>query len=81
LAGQLPIADPAPLDGLLPAQASVGCDSRSFHAYVHIPFCRVRCGYCDFNTYTATELDGAPQNEYAETLIKEIAFSAKVIKD
>ena len=81
MAGPLPIADPAPLDGLLPAQASVGCDSRSFHAYVHIPFCRVRCGYCDFNTYTATELDGAPQSDYAETLIKEIAFSAKVIKD
>ena len=81
MAGPLPIADPAPLDGLLPAQASVGCDSRSFHAYVHIPFCRVRCGYCDFNTYTATELEGAPQSDYAETLIKEIAFSARVISD
>ncbi|MEN9957755.1 MAG: hypothetical protein RIR46_1363, partial [Actinomycetota bacterium] len=81
MAGPLPIADPAPLDGLLPAQASVGCDSRSFHAYVHIPFCSVRCGYCDFNTYTATELEGAPQSDYAETLIKEVAFSAKVIKD
>lgn len=81
MAGPLPIADPAPLDGLLPAQASVGCVSRSFHAYVHIPFCRVRCGYCDFNTYTATELEGAPQSDYAETLIKEIGFSAKVIKD
>ena len=81
MAGPLPIADPAPLDGLLPAQASVGCDSRSFHAYVHIPFCRVRCGYCDFNTYTATELDGAPQSDYADTLIKEIAFSAQVMKN
>ena len=81
MAGPLPIADPAPLDGLLPAQALVGCDSRSFHAYVHIPFCRVRCGYCDFNTYTATELDGAPQSDYADTLIKEIAFSAQVLKN
>jgi len=79
LAGPLPIADPAPSDGLLPAQASVGAESRSFHAYVHIPFCRVRCGYCDFNTYTATELDGAPQSDYAETLIKEISFSAQVL--
>lgn len=81
MAGPLPIADPAPSDGLLPAQASVGADSRSFHAYVHIPFCRVRCGYCDFNTYTATELDGAPQSDYADTLIQEIAFSAQVLKD
>lgn len=79
MAGPLPIADPAPLDGLLPSQASLGADCRTFHAYVHIPFCRVRCGYCDFNTYTATELDGAPQNEYAETLIKEISFSVAAL--
>jgi oxygen-independent coproporphyrinogen-3 oxidase len=45
-----------------------------------VPFCRVRCGYCDFNTYTATELDGAPQSDYADTVIKEIAFSAKVLE-
>ena len=24
--------------------------------YIHIPFCHARCGYCDFNTYTAAEL-------------------------
>jgi len=29
---------------------------RSLSAYVHIPFCASRCGYCDFNTYTAAEL-------------------------
>ena len=80
MAGPLPIADPAPSDGLLPAQAALGAESRSFHAYVHVPFCRVRCGYCDFNTYTATELDGAPQSEYADTLIREIQFSAEVLK-
>lgn len=78
MAGPLPIADPAPLDGLLPAQALQNSSLRSFHAYVHIPFCRVRCGYCDFNTYTATELDGASQSDYADTLIREIGFSAKV---
>lgn len=80
MAGPLPIADPAPSDGLLPAQASVGVNSRSFHAYVHIPFCRVRCGYCDFNTYTATELEGASQSDYADTLIREINFGAAVLK-
>ncbi len=26
--------------------------------YVHVPFCATRCGYCDFNTYTAAELPG-----------------------
>lgn len=81
MAGPLPIADPAPSDGLLPEQASLDADNRSFHAYVHIPFCRVRCGYCDFNTYTATELDGAPQSDYAQTLIKEILLSARVLRE
>jgi putative oxygen-independent coproporphyrinogen III oxidase len=81
LAGPLPIADPAPSDGILPAQASEGASTRSFHAYVHVPFCRVRCGYCDFNTYTATELDGASQNDYADVLIREIDFSTKVLND
>ena len=80
MAGPLPIADPAPSDGLLPAQSALGVESRSFHAYVHIPFCRVRCGYCDFNTYTATELEGAPQSDYADTLIREIEFSAKALE-
>jgi oxygen-independent coproporphyrinogen-3 oxidase len=64
---------------LLPVQTTLAVESRTFHAYVHVPFCRVRCGYCDFNTYTATELDGAPQSDYADTLIKEIAFSGNVL--
>jgi putative oxygen-independent coproporphyrinogen III oxidase len=81
LAGPLPIADPAPSDGLLPNQASKDASQRSFHAYVHVPFCRVRCGYCDFNTYTATELEGASQSDYAQVLISEIDFSSKVLAD
>ncbi|WP_138315576.1 radical SAM family heme chaperone HemW [Rhodoluna limnophila] len=79
MAGPLPIGEPAPSDGSLPAQAGEGAKHRSFHAYVHIPFCRVRCGYCDFNTYTASELDGASQSEYADVLISEIAFSQGVL--
>lgn len=81
MAGPLPIADPAPSDGLLPHQASEGAPERSFHAYVHIPFCRVRCGYCDFNTYTATELEGASQSDFAATLIKEIELSSKILEE
>ncbi|MGO4805299.1 radical SAM family heme chaperone HemW [Arthrobacter sp. 2MCAF15] len=78
----LPLGDPAPPDGLLPAQARQGADQRAFGLYVHIPFCAVRCGYCDFNTYTATELGGgASQDAYAATAIAEVEFAARVLKE
>ena len=80
MAGPLPIGDPAPVDGSLPAQAAVGAVDRTFHGYVHIPFCSVRCGYCDFNTYTASELQGAKQSDYTDVLISEIKLSAQVLE-
>lgn len=79
MGGPLPIGDPAPADGGLPAQAAVGAEDRTFHAYVHIPFCSVRCGYCDFNTYTASELQGAKRSDYTDVLISEIQLSARVL--
>ena len=81
MAGQLPIGDPAPEDGLLPRSSIEQMHERSMHAYVHIPFCKIRCGYCDFNTYTASELPGASQAEYSKVLISEIDFSRRVLVD
>jgi putative oxygen-independent coproporphyrinogen III oxidase len=76
----LPLGDPAPSDGLLPPQAADGAADRAFGLYVHIPFCAVRCGYCDFNTYTATELGGgASQDAYAGTAASEVSMAAKVL--
>ena len=76
----LPIADPAPLDGLLPRSASVGAAERDFGVYLHVPFCRVRCGYCDFNTYTASdELRGAKRTDYAGQAIAEIAMGRQIL--
>lgn len=50
---------------------------RHFGIYVHVPYCRVRCGYCDFNTYTAPELgSGASQRDYAATARAEIRQAA-----
>lgn len=80
MAGPLPLGDPAPPDGHLPADLPI--DRRvPFSAYLHIPFCTVRCGYCDFNTYTSTELRGAKQEDYASTLISEIALAGRVLGD
>lgn len=45
--------------------------------YIHIPYCSKRCGYCDFNTYTPSELqDGATleivSNDYIDAVLREL---------
>ena len=77
---QLPPGEPAPKNGILPLRQGYE-SSDSFHAYIHVPFCRVRCGYCDFNTYTATELRGVSQDGFAAHLIAEIDFSKRVLAE
>jgi oxygen-independent coproporphyrinogen-3 oxidase len=78
----LPAGEPAPVDGSLPAEALRDRRSRPFGVYLHVPFCATRCGYCDFNTYTASELGGgADQAAYADTLASEIALAARVLGD
>ena len=76
----LPDGDAAPDDGALPGSVVVGAADRAFGLYLHVPFCTVRCGYCDFNTYTAGELGGgANQASYADTALREIEFAAGVL--
>ena len=75
----LPLADPAPADGLLPATVADGWGQRAFGVYVHVPFCRVRCGYCDFNTYTADEVRGVKQSDYAGQALAEIELAGRVL--
>jgi putative oxygen-independent coproporphyrinogen III oxidase len=75
----LPIADPAPLDGMLPASVSIGADERNLGVYIHVPFCRVRCGYCDFNTYTSDELRGAKRSDYASQAVTELRLAERVL--
>ncbi|MCU1582424.1 MAG: coproporphyrinogen oxidase [Microbacteriaceae bacterium] len=76
----LPIADPAPLDGALPASVVSGAAERNFGVYLHVPFCRVRCGYCDFNTYTSDELRGARRTDYAGQAIAEVAMARGILE-
>src|ERR1700691_5356689 len=84
--GALPDGEPVPADGSLPDSAYQGLGERPFGIYVHVPFCTTRCGYCDFNTYTAAELGGQPAAggpvslaAYADLAIAEIGFARKVL--
>ena len=77
---QPPDGEPAPADGSLPVASAAALGTRGFGVYVHVPFCASRCGYCDFNTYTATELGGgASADTYADLALAEIALAARVL--
>ncbi|MGZ4469868.1 MAG: radical SAM family heme chaperone HemW [Nocardioidaceae bacterium] len=80
----LPDGDPAPADGSLPPAALATLGERPFGFYVHVPFCTVRCGYCDFNTYTASELGdgpGASRATYADAAVAEVRQARRVLGD
>jgi len=78
----LPAGDDAPPDGSLPLTASVGAEDRGFSAYVHVPYCATRCGYCDFNTYIAEELGAASgPADYLAGVQEEFALAGRVLAD
>ena len=78
--GAPPDGTPVPADGALPPGAIDGAGQRPFGIYVHVPFCVTRCGYCDFNTYTAAELGpGASRESYAGLAIEEIRLARRVL--
>src|SRR5580704_9164209 len=81
--GTLPDGEPVPVAGTLPGSALDGLGERPFGLYVHVPFCTTRCGYCDFNTYTAAELGAGPAatspGSYPDLAIAEIRFARRVL--
>jgi putative oxygen-independent coproporphyrinogen III oxidase len=81
--GVIPDGEPVPAAGTLPDSARAGLGGRPFGIYVHVPFCATRCGYCDFNTYTAAELGAGPAavspRSYPDQAIAEIRFARRVL--
>jgi oxygen-independent coproporphyrinogen-3 oxidase len=76
----LPHGDPPPPDGRLPRAALDTLRAAPFGVYVHVPFCQTRCGYCDFNTYTAVELgSGVSRGGYVDTVLREVRLAAEVL--
>lgn len=68
-----------PKDGHLEVDLAEPQRGRPFSIYVHVPFCTVRCGYCDFNTYTAQFGQGADHATYADSVIREIELAATTL--
>lgn len=84
MAGEQPAGEAAPSDGRLPGAATALLGSRPFGVYVHVPFCSTRCGYCDFNTYTAAELGTAPgasRDGWADAVLAEWRLARDVLGD
>lgn len=68
----------APIETEAPALVLRDFGGGPFGIYIHVPFCATRCGYCDFNTYTAGELgtSASPQSWLA-ALRGELATAAE----
>jgi putative oxygen-independent coproporphyrinogen III oxidase len=78
----LPPGEPVPADGTLPESALDGLGTRTLGIYLHVPFCTTRCGYCDFNTYTAAELGslpGAGRTTYIDSALAELDLAVRVL--
>ncbi len=69
-----------PADGALPPSALDGLGTRPFGIYLHVPFCATRCGYCDFNTYTAGELGSSASPEsWLDAVRAELTLASHVL--
>src|ERR1051325_3723410 len=44
-----------------------------FSLYIHIPYCALKCPYCDFNVRVVREI---PEREYTNAIVRELAYYA-----
>lgn len=77
-----PVGMPAPADGLIRSESVQAGAGKPFSLYVHVPYCSVRCGYCDFNTYAQDDFgDGVNLNTFADEAIAELDFAHSVLQN
>ncbi len=76
---QEPNGNIAPLEGNLEIDFNKLLN-KPFSLYIHVPYCRKRCGYCDFNTYTPNELDANTQiDNWAISAVRELEIAKRVL--
>ena len=49
--------------------------TRPFALYLHWPFCRTKCPYCDFNSH-ASNGESVPEQEYIDCLLSDLQDEA-----
>jgi len=83
MASRPPDGEVAPTDGALPPSSYDEIGEHPFGIYVHVPFCRTRCGYCDFNTYTASELGSGASAvgpaSFARLAVAELRLARRIL--
>ena len=52
--------------------------NRLFGLYIHWPFCRAKCPYCDFNSHVRTTVD---ENTFGNALLSELTHMASLLPD
>ncbi len=70
-----------PPDGALPEDVVAGVGTAPLGVYLHVPFCAVRCGYCDFNTYSPDQVDSDAVTVWARSAHAEIDLARRVLGD
>src|SRR5258708_2848072 len=60
---------PPALRAASPASGEEGLMQSFRHLYVHIPFCKHKCGYCDFNAYAGMD---RLMPDYVDALEREL---------
>ncbi|WP_127841882.1 radical SAM family heme chaperone HemW [Actinomyces wuliandei] len=77
-----PLTDPGALPSQVRSAPPAGGGPRPFSVYLHVPYCRVRCGYCDFNTYTNLSMGaGASAADYVGTVATELEAARAAMEE
>lgn len=53
-------------------------DPRGFGIYIHWPFCKAKCPYCDFNSHVRERIE---EDSWRESYLKELAHFAAMVPD
>ncbi|AYD89956.1 coproporphyrinogen III oxidase [Actinomyces sp. 2119] len=77
-----PLSGPRTLPPQVRSALPAGDGPRPFSVYLHVPYCRVRCGYCDFNTYTNLSMGaGASAADYVGTVAVELEAARAAMEE